>query len=118
LFLSVFLSKITVNHESLIHLDLSQNDEDYRNLKWVTYAERLQHTRNSPAVIQSGKAVRDHYVNSAVTKLTETRVMLIKKMLADPKRRTRQKMIARQFGISEMQISRIKSGENWGNVKF
>lgn len=44
--------------------------------------------------------------------------MLIKKMLADPKRKTRQKMIARQFGVSEMQISRIKSGENWGNVKF
>ena len=27
-------------------------------------------------------------------------------------------MIAKQFGISEMQLYRIKSGENWGNVKI
>ena len=27
------------------------------------------------------------------------------------------KMIAKQFGVSEMQIRRIKSGENWSQVK-
>jgi len=26
-------------------------------------------------------------------------------------------MIAKQFGISTMQVWRIKSGENWGHVK-
>jgi hypothetical protein len=26
------------------------------------------------------------------------------------------KMIAKQFGVSEMQLYRIKSGENWGWV--
>jgi len=26
------------------------------------------------------------------------------------------KMIAKQFGISEMQLYRIKTGENWGSV--
>jgi hypothetical protein len=26
-------------------------------------------------------------------------------------------MIAKQFGVSEMQISRIKSGENWSHIK-
>jgi len=47
-----------------------------------------------------------------------TKVMLIKKILAKPDRKTRLKMIAKQFGVSEMQISRIKSGENWGHIKI
>ena len=44
--------------------------------------------------------------------------MLIKKLLANPNQRTRLKMIAKQFGVSEMQISRIKSGENWNHIKI
>jgi hypothetical protein len=35
----------------------------------------------------------------------------------DPNRKTRLKLIAKQFGISEMQLYRIKSGENWGHIK-
>jgi len=42
--------------------------------------------------------------------------MLIKKKLLDPNRKTRMKMLAHQFRISEMQLYRIKSGENWGHV--
>jgi uncharacterized protein YjcR len=42
--------------------------------------------------------------------------MLIKKLLAKPEQKTRLKMIAKQFGVSEMQIRRIKSGENWGHI--
>jgi hypothetical protein len=41
---------------------------------------------------------------------------MIKRKLSDPKRKTRMKMIAKQFGISEMQLYRIKTGENWGHV--
>jgi uncharacterized protein YjcR len=44
-------------------------------------------------------------------------VIHIKKLLAKPNRTTRLKMIAKQFGVSEMQISRIKSGENWSHIK-
>ena len=28
------------------------------------------------------------------------------------------RLIAKQFGISEMQLYRIKSGENWSHVKM
>ena len=44
--------------------------------------------------------------------------MRIKKMLANPNRKTRLRLIAKQFGISEMQLYRIKSGENWGHVEI
>jgi DNA-binding Xre family transcriptional regulator len=44
--------------------------------------------------------------------------MHLKKLISDPNRKTRLKMLAKQFGISEMQVSRIKSGENWGHIKI
>ena len=50
-------------------------------------------------------------------KLTETQVIRLKKKLFDPNRRTRLKILAKQFGVSEMQLHRIKTGENWGHIK-
>ena len=52
-----------------------------------------------------------------VKKLTSTDLIRIKKMIQDPNRKTRMKLIAKQFGISEMQLYRIKSGENWSHIK-
>jgi hypothetical protein len=98
-------------------LDYQRSNDDSRNLKWVTDEERLIHMQKSPLVIQA----RQNRLAPATAingqKLTVTRVMLIKKLLANPKQTTRLKMIAKQFGVSEMQIRRIKSGENWGYIK-
>jgi len=44
--------------------------------------------------------------------------MLLKKILLDPTRKTRMKILARQFGVSEMTLYRIKSGKNWGHIKI
>ena len=52
----------------------------------------------------------------AYTKLTETQVKLIKRKINDPNRKTRMKIIAKRYGVSVMQLYRIKSGENWGSV--
>ena len=49
-------------------------------------------------------------------KLDSTQVMRIKRMIFDPQRKTRMRIIAKQFGISEMQLYRIKTGENWASV--
>jgi hypothetical protein len=112
-----FIPKTSEDQVHVIHIDHQRSNDDFRNLKWVTDAERLQHSQKSPLVIQARKnrllpatAINGH-------KLTVTRVMLIKKLLANPKQTTRLKMIAKQFGVSEMQIRRIKSGENWGYIK-
>ena len=51
-------------------------------------------------------------------KLNSTQVMLLKKKIFDPNRKTRLKILAKQFGISEMQLYRIKSGENWSHIKI
>ncbi len=113
-----FIPKTSDDQVCILHLDHSRNNDDVNNLRWATKAEQKEHVKNSPALIQARKNAIEHNLKTDGAKLTVTRVMLIKKLLANPKRKTRQKMLAKQFGVSEMQISRIKSGENWGSVKF
>lgn len=50
-------------------------------------------------------------------KLTRTQVAVIKKMMADPKRKTRVKIIAKQFGVTVGTIFSIKRGDSWKHVK-
>jgi uncharacterized protein YerC len=50
-------------------------------------------------------------------KLTLAQVIKIKQLLNNPLRRLTYKQIAEKFGISEMALTRMKRGENWGTVK-
>lgn len=94
----------------VIHLNYDKKDNRLENLKWATKREKELHQFSNPAF----KNIKRKIPSTA--KLTETKVKLIKRKINDPNRRTRLKMIAKQFGISEMQLYRIKSGENWGSV--
>jgi hypothetical protein len=100
----------------IIHLDHNKENDHYTNLRWVTHQERIQHYKTSPAVISARAKLIAHNKQRDGPKLTETRVKLLKRKLLDPNRKTRLKVLAKQFGISEMQLYRIKSGENWGHV--
>lgn len=113
-----FLKKTSEEQLHVLHLDRKRDNDDVRNLKWATKEEMMEHTNKSPYVIQARKNLLQHNLKSDGQKLTVTKVMLIKKILARPNQKTRLKMIAKQFGVSEMQIRRIKSGENWGYVKI
>ncbi len=101
----------------VLHLDHVKANNHYRNLKWGTKLEMIEHNKKSPAVIEAKKQLVEHNKSRKGHKLTATNVLLIKKKIFDPNRKTRLKMIAKQFGISEMQLYRIKSGENWGHIK-
>jgi len=113
-----FLHKTSEDQTYVLHLDRKRDNDDYRNLKWATKEEMEAHSRKSPFVIEAQKKLIEHNLNSDGRKLTVTKVMLIKKLLAKPDQKTRLKMIAKQFGVSEMQIRRIKSGENWSQIKI
>jgi hypothetical protein len=113
-----FLPPPTENQVQVLHLDRVRDNDDFRNLRWATKDEAMEFYRNSPFVIQAKKNLIEHNIKSDGKKLTVTKVMLIKKLLAKPNQKTRLKMIAKQFGVSEMQIRRIKSGENWGHIKI
>jgi len=114
---SFYIHKLVANHfipnddsekKFVLHLDHDKENNQMENLKWATKEEKEKHQQSNPAW-------RDGITRSA--KLTESKVRLIKERIFDPNRKTRMKMIARQFGISEMQLYRIKSGENWGHIK-
>ena len=95
----------------VIHLNYDKTDNRVMNLRWATKKEKEEHQFSNPEFSNINRK------RPSTTKLTEAKVMLIKKKINDPNRRTRMKMIAKQFGISEMQLYRIKTGENWGYVK-
>ncbi len=97
------------NDQYVIHLDYDKTNNHISNLKWATKRQKELHQFKNPLFIKS-KPFRSY------SKLKEGHVKMIKRKLFDPNNKTRVKMIAKQFGVSEMQIYRIKSGENWSTV--
>jgi hypothetical protein len=113
-----FVKKTSPKHNSVIHLDFKKDNNKASNLKWVTRAEMLSHTRKNPAVIAAKKKLVEYNRNAPGKKLTEAKVKQLKKKIFSPHRKTNLKDIAIQFNISEMQLYRIKNGKNWGHVKI
>jgi hypothetical protein len=111
-----FLPKASADQVYVLLLDRNRNNNFVSNLKWATRPEMLDHRKKSPYIIKGisklveGTRKLNHY------KLDSAKVRIIKRKLLDPKRKTRMKILARQYGVSEMQLYRIKSGENWGQV--
>lgn len=101
----------------VLHLDYQRDNDRATNLKWATKEEMIEHSKKSPHVISARQRTIDHNIKSDGMKLTTTQVIRLKKELVNPNRKTRLKMLAKQFNISEMQLYRIKRGENWGHIK-
>ncbi len=95
----------------VIHLDYNKTNNEARNLQWATKREKELHQWKNPKFIEAKAKVKRPYA-----KLTENNVRLIKKMINDPNRKTRLKIIAKRFGVSLNQLQRIKTGENWADV--
>lgn len=106
-----FLEKPSADHKYVIHLDFDKLNNHYENLKCATREQMHEHNRENPVLKE--KTVPRRTKNY---KLTESKVIMIKKLLKKDK--SRLKMIAKQFGITHTQLNRIRSGENWGHVKL
>ncbi|GEP51272.1 hypothetical protein FNO01nite_19440 [Flavobacterium noncentrifugens] len=112
----LFIPKHSDEQTYVLHLDYVKDNDHTNNLKWATYAEMLAHGYKNPTMAENRRKLKEFKLKSDGAKLTVTKVIHLKKLLKDPNRKTRLKMLAKQFGVSEMQISRIKSGENWARV--
>ncbi|MFN8275372.1 MAG: NUMOD4 domain-containing protein [Flavobacteriaceae bacterium] len=112
-----FIPKTSEDQVHVLHLDYVRDNDDVRNLRWATYEEKMNHYNSNPKVIEGRRKTVESKIKSDGAKLTSTQVMLIKKMLKNPKGKTRGKMIAKQFGISQTHLKRIERGENWGHIK-
>lgn len=114
----VFLHKIVAeffvyresdNQTVVIHLDWNKQNNYFTNLRWVTREESYErmHDRLKERRKKLGKQVTS-------SKLKIEDVALLKSMLD---RGVKQKIIAKLFCISEMQVTRIKRNENWAEVQ-
>jgi|SRR6218665_3393069 len=112
-----FIPKDSEDQQHVLHLDYVRDNDTTKNLKWATYEQALLHRSKSPHVINSKKKLIEHNIKADGRKLTSTNVIHLKKLLNNPNNKTRIKMLAKQFGISEMQVNRIKRGENWAHIK-
>ncbi len=110
-----FLKAPTSKQTIVAHLDHDKLNNRVNNLKWMTPEENYEHQKNSPHVIKE-KQERRHRrkENSRATKLSVTKVMLMKKLINQGKP---MKQLVKQFKVTDTQIFRIKRGENWADIE-
>lgn len=101
------------NKKFVIHKNFDKKDNRIENLDWATKEEVVKRSFESPKFIQY-KISAPKKDRTAVAKLSYNDVVLIKRKL---KKGEPASKLAKRFGVSDMQIYRIKSGENWGDVQ-
>ncbi|MDZ7898144.1 MAG: HNH endonuclease [Arcicella sp.] len=112
-----FLPKESEEQKFVIHLDFDKTNNRLENLKWATKEESEAHNKKNPDVVQAiDNMVKDIHAGKR-HKLNPSKVLFIREKLDNPNRKTRMKMLAKQFDVSEMQLYRIKRRENWGHLK-
>jgi len=110
----LFLKKSSPKHKYVIHTNHNKLDNNVKNLKWSTLDEMIGHQQHSPAKIAYKKVQANR---TEGLKLNAKQVQSIKKVLNDKNRKITIRKLADKYGVSEMTMYRIKSGENWGRIK-
>jgi hypothetical protein len=110
----VFLKKRNHLCSNVIHLNHQKADNRTVNLKWVTKKEKIEHSKKNPTII---KAIANKiYTGAMAKKLDEKTVIKLKKEIWSPNRKLTFKQLAEKYGIAEMNLYRIKSGEMWFHI--
>lgn len=104
-----FTKKPSAKHTFVIHLDHKKENNKANNLRWVRHEDQITHALKDPNVLSRQNPDEGPKLNVA-------KVKQIKKALKAKSQPTL-KALARQFRVSDMQIHRIKTGENWSHVK-
>lgn len=109
-----FLPKPAPGQTIVAHLDHEKLNNRASNLKWMTPEENYEHQKNSPHVInEKQERLHRRKEDSRATKLSVTKVMLMKKLFNEGKP---MKQLVKMFKVTETQILRIKRGENWADI--
>jgi hypothetical protein len=103
-----FVKKPLLEYNTVVHLDWNTKNNYYKNLEWVS---REMSSKRIAAYLKEQRKNGPKRVT--YSKLKPEDVKLLKSML---QRGVRQNLIAKMFRISEMQVTRIKRGENWGEI--
>jgi hypothetical protein len=107
----VWIPRPSDQHELVTHLDRNLKNNHVSNLAWITkevsYKQNTEYFRQKRTAVTHRKVIHN-------SKLKEKDIQLLKSML---QKGVTQAKIAKMFCISEMQVTRIKRGENWGHVQ-
>ncbi len=93
----------------VFHIDGNKLNNHWENLKWADRKEMTQHQIDQGVYLHENRKMPSH------AKMNETKVRLLKKRLKEGK--TKRKVLAKSFGITETQLRRIEKGENWGHIE-
>lgn len=109
----LFLEKPSPLSKYVIHRNHNKLDNNIKNLRWATLEQMIAHQQKSPAKI----AYKEKQANKTEgLKLSAAQVKKIKSILSSRNRNITIKKLAANYGVSEMTIYRIKSGENWARI--
>lgn len=109
----LFCTKKSPKHKFVIHQNHKKADNNYKNLQWATTEEVSMHQQGSPDKLAYKKRQASR---TKGLKLSVAQVKTIKGAISNPKRKLTYKQLAEKYGVSEMTVYRIKSGENWGRI--
>lgn len=109
----LFLKKASAKNKYVIHKNHNKLDNAVKNLEWASLEKMINHQQQSPAKVAYKKRQATREVG---LKLTAAQVRKIKDQLNKKNRRLTIKQLADKYGVSEMTMYRIKSGENWGRI--
>jgi len=107
----IWISKPSDKHNFVIHLDGNLRNNHISNLEWHT-RETLTEKHRELGNLKNKNTNRKNIIRNS--KLNELDIRHLKSML---EKGIVQSKIAKLFCISEMQVTRIKRGENWGHIK-
>jgi predicted DNA binding CopG/RHH family protein len=110
----LFVKRPSPMHAYVIHLNHNKLDNHFKNLKWAKLEEMISHQQESPAKMAYKKKQASKTVG---LKLTAGQVKKIKDVLNNKQRNITISNLAKKYGVSEMTMYRIKSGENWAQVR-
>jgi len=109
----LFLQKKSPRERFVVHVNHKKLDNRISNLRWASLENMMKHQQKSPAK----QAYKEKQANRTEgLKLQAKDVKKIKSILNNQKRNVTIKQLAKNYGVSEMTMYRIKSGENWARI--
>lgn len=101
----------------IIHKDFDKTNNHVENLAWANQEELNERSKKHPKNIlhEFRKQFEPKMPNVKASKLGENDVLYIKNRL---KKGDTLRKLAQKFNVSDMQIHRIKTGENWSHIKL
>ena len=111
-----FIKKTSKKQTIASHIDFNKNNNSAVNIAWMTKEENLAHQKNNPNIIAAfEKRKLQNPETFSSSKLKTKQVVEIKLLLAQLNKVSE---LAKKFKVSETQIRRIKSGENWSGISI